>query len=167
MNPMMRYGSPRILVVEDNATNREFVVALLEQGGCEVLVAETAEAGLLLSRAEPPDLVLMDLQLPAMSGYEAVRQLKSDRATASIPVVALTAQAMRGDEARAREAGCDAYLTKPVDTQLFWETLDRFLRQAASGQGWDTVEARARSQVRQEPDQATGNSGGHGGSGGR
>ena len=118
---------PRVLVVEDNALNLELVVVLLKQGGCEVLVAETAEAGLRLARGERPDLVLMDLQLPGMTGYEAVQRLKGDAATASIPVVALTAQAMRGDEARARAAGCDAYLTKPVNTRVFWNALRRFL----------------------------------------
>ena len=118
---------PRVLVVEDNAINLELVVALLKQGGCEVLVAETAEAGLRLARGDRPDLVLMDLQLPVMSGYEAVQRLKADAATASIPVVALTAQAMRGDEARARAAGCNAYLTKPLNTRLFWNVLRRFL----------------------------------------
>ena len=118
---------PRVLVVEDNAINLELVVALLKQGGCEVLVAETAEAGLRLARGDRPDLVLMDLQLPVTSGYEAVQRLKADAATASIPVVALTAQAMRGDEARARAAGCVAYLTKPLNTRAFWNVLRQFL----------------------------------------
>jgi two-component system cell cycle response regulator DivK len=116
-----------ILVVEDNPINLELVVALLNQGGCEVLVAETAEAGLRLAREQRPDLVLMDLQLPVMSGYEAVQCLKGDPATAAIPVVALTAQAMRGDEARAMAAGCDAYLAKPVNTRSFWNVLRQFL----------------------------------------
>ena len=118
---------PRVLVVEDNAVNLELVVALLTQEGCEVLVAETANAALQLARTAHPDLILMDVQLPGMTGYEATRHLKADPATAAIPVVALTAQAMRGDEARAAEAGCAAYLTKPLDARAFRDTLRRFL----------------------------------------
>jgi two-component system cell cycle response regulator DivK len=117
----------RVLVVEDNAVNLELVVALLEQDGREVLVAETAEAGIRIAAEKRPDLILMDLQLPGMTGYEATRKLKADPATAAIPVVALTAQAMRGDEARARAAGCDAPLTKPINARLFREALRRFL----------------------------------------
>jgi CheY-like chemotaxis protein len=118
---------PRVLVVEDNAVNLELVIALLEQAGCQAIAGETADAGLRLAAAESPDLILMDLQLPGMSGYEVTRRLKADPATAGIPVVAITAGAMRSDEARARSAGCDAYLTKPLDTRLFLETLRRFL----------------------------------------
>ena len=119
---------PRVLVVEDNAVNLELVVALLEQEGCETLVAGTADAALLLARMTHPDLILMDVQLPGITGYEATRCLKADPATAAIPVVALTAQAMRGDETRAAEAGCAAYLTKPLDTLAFRDILRRFLR---------------------------------------
>ena len=119
---------PRVLVVEDNPVNLELVVALLEQEGCDVLVAETADAALHLARTGGPELILMDVQLPGMTGYEATRCLKSDPATAGIPVVALTAQAMRGDDARAAEAGCAAYLAKPLDRQKFHETLHRLLR---------------------------------------
>jgi two-component system cell cycle response regulator DivK len=117
----------RVLVVEDNAINLELVVALLTQEGCEVLVAETADAALQLARTAQPELILMDVQLPGMTGYEATHHLKADPATAAIPVVALTAQAMRGDEARAVEAGCAAYLTKPLDARAFRDTLRRFL----------------------------------------
>ncbi|MEK7205892.1 MAG: response regulator [candidate division NC10 bacterium] len=121
----------RVLVIEDNPVNLEVVTALLEGEGCLVLRAGTAEIGLRLAADERPDLILMDLQLPGMTGYEATRKFKADPATASIPVVALTAQAMRGDEARAREAGCDAYLTKPVDMEVFREALRRFLPQGS------------------------------------
>lgn len=119
--------APRVLVVEDNPVNLEVVVAFLEGESCQILSAETAEAGLRLARAERPDLILMDVHLPGVTGYEATRRLKADPATAAIPVVALTANAMRGDEARAREAGCDAYLTKPLETRLLRETLRRYL----------------------------------------
>jgi two-component system cell cycle response regulator DivK len=125
---------PRVLVVEDNPVNLELVVALLEQERCEVLVAETANVALDLARTERPELILMDVQLPGMTGYEATRCLKADPATAAIPVVALTAQAMRGDEARAAEAGCAGYLSKPLDRQKFHEMLDRlFGRSAGAG----------------------------------
>jgi CheY-like chemotaxis protein len=118
----------RVLVVEDNAINLELMVALLEWEGCEVLAAETADVALHLARTARPDLILMDVQLPGMTGYEATRHLKTDPTTAAIPVVALTAQAMRGDEDRAAEAGCAAFLTKPLDAQILRETLRRFLR---------------------------------------
>jgi len=118
---------PRVLVVEDNLANMELTIAMLEQDGCQVLTAQTADAGLRLAASERPDLILMDLQLPGMTGYEATRRLKAGPATAAIPVVALTAQAMRGDEARARQAGCDAYLTKPLEGRILRETLRRFL----------------------------------------
>jgi CheY-like chemotaxis protein len=116
-----------VLVVEDNPINLEVVIAFLEDEGCQALSADTAEQGLRLAAAERPDLILMDLQLPGMTGYDATRRLKADPATAPIPIVAFTAQAMRGEEARARQAGCDGYLTKPVDGQVFRETLRRFL----------------------------------------
>lgn len=119
--------APRVLVVEDNPVNLELVVALLESEGYGVILAETADVSLRLAAAERPDLILMDIQLPGMSGHDATRRLKADPATAGIPVVALTAHAMRGEAARAQEAGFDAFLTKPIDTQAFRETLRRFL----------------------------------------
>jgi len=120
-----------VLVVEDNPVNLELAAELLEQEGCQVLAAASAEAGLRLALAERPDLVLMDMQLPGLSGYEATHQLKANPATAAIPVVALTAFAMRGDDRKAREAGCDGYLTKPLNTDAFSETLRRFLTRGA------------------------------------
>jgi CheY-like chemotaxis protein len=118
---------PCVLVVEDNPVNLELVTALLEEAGCRILTAETAAAGLQLVATERPDLILMDVQLPGMTGYEATQRLKADPATAAIPVIAITAQAMRGEEATARAAGCDAYLTKPLETHAFRELLRRFL----------------------------------------
>lgn len=125
--------APRVLVVEDNAVNLELLVALLEQEGCEVLVAETADAGLRLAKGAQPALILMDVQLPGMTGYEATRHLKADPATAAIPVVALTALAMRGEEGRAKAAGCAGYLTKPLDTRVFRETVRQFLEPKDAG----------------------------------
>ena len=122
---------PRVLVVEDNPVNLELVTELLEQEGCQVLAAASAEAGLRDAEAEQPDLILMDLQLPGMTGYEATSKLKANPATAAVPIVALTSFAMRGDDRKAREAGCDGYLTKPLDTNAFRETLRRFLSRGA------------------------------------
>ena len=117
----------RVLIVEDNAVNLELMVALLEQERCGVLAAETADAALHLARTAHPDVILMDIQLPGMTGYEATRHLKTDPMTSAIPVIALTAQAMRGDEERAAEAGCAAYLSKPLDGRVFREILRGFL----------------------------------------
>lgn len=128
-------GAPRVLVVEDNPVNLELVKELLELEGCQVLAAESAEAGLHLAATEQPDLVLMDLQLGGMSGYEATRQLKAAPATASIPVLALTSFAMRGDDRKAMEAGCDGYLTKPLDMLLFREAVRRYLFPGRDGSG--------------------------------
>jgi len=126
---------PRVLVVEDDLVNLELVIALLEQEGCQVLTAESAEAALRLAGLERPHLILMDLQLPGMTGYEATQKLKADPATAGIPVVVCTAQAMRGEEEKAKAASCDAYIAKPLDPEVFRETLRRFLprREAPAG----------------------------------
>ena len=106
-----------ILIVDDNPSNLKLMRVLLSGEGFEVrtaLDANEALASLALSR---PALILMDIQLPGMDGLELTRRIKSEAATAKIPVVALTAYAMAGDEARAKEAGCDAYVTKPIDTR--------------------------------------------------
>lgn len=124
--------SRRVLVVEDNPVNLELITEVLEQEGCQVLTTHSAEAGLRLAVAERPDLILMDLQLPDMTGYEATRQFKANPATAAIPVLALTAFAMEGDDLKAREAGCDAYLTKPLNLRVFRDTLRRLLQPGAA-----------------------------------
>lgn len=113
----------RILVIEDTPANLELVKILLESAGHTVLSAPAAEPGLLLAASERPDLILMDLSLPGMNGLEATRRLKADPVTARIPVAALTAHAMQGDEETARAAGCSAYLTKPIDTRTFVERI--------------------------------------------
>ena len=104
----------RILIVEDNAANMALWVFLLESAGYAVLSAIDAEAGLALARNERPHLILMDMQLPGMDGLEATKVLKREEATRAIPVIALTALAMKGDEERIRAAGCDAYIAKPM-----------------------------------------------------
>jgi two-component system cell cycle response regulator DivK len=113
----------RVLVIEDNATNLTFAVFLLESAGHEVLTASDAEAGLAMARALSPDLILMDIQLPGMDGLEATSMLKRDEATRSIPVIALTALAMKGDEERIRAAGCDGYIPKPMQYKAFLEAI--------------------------------------------
>ena len=125
--------SLRVLVVEDNPVNLELVTEVLKQEGHQVLTAQSAEAALHLAAAERPDLILMDVHLPGMTGYEATRRLKANPATAAIPVVALTASAMRGDDLKAREAGCDGYLTKPLDLRVFRKTLRRLLPPGLAG----------------------------------
>ncbi len=117
----------RVLVVDDHLMSLELVTELLQQEGNQVLAATSCEVGLRLAAAEAPDLILMDLQLPGMTGYEAIRRLKADPVTAAIPVLALTGSAMRGDDLKVREAGADGYLTKPLDARLLRETLRRFL----------------------------------------
>lgn len=109
----------KILIVEDNADNMLLTTMLLQSADHEVLTAVDAEAGLTLARTERPALILMDVQLPGMDGLEATMRLKADEATRDIPVVALTALAMRGDEERILAAGCDAYISKPMRMHEF------------------------------------------------
>jgi len=108
-----------VLIVEDNPANMTLAVFLLESTGHTVLRATDAEAGLLLAREQHPALVLMDIQLPGMDGLEATGLLKADPLTHAIPVVALTALAMKGDQDRILAAGCDGYITKPIRYQQF------------------------------------------------
>ena len=119
-----------ILVVEDNPANMTLAVFLLQSAGYSVLSAVTAEAGLGLARETCPDLVLMDIQLPGMDGLQATALLKSDPATTRIPVVALTALAMKGDEERIRAAGCDGYIAKPLSYKSFLATVASHLAKA-------------------------------------
>ena len=104
----------KFLIVEDNPANMTLAVFLLESAGHTVINATDAEAGLTLARDQHPDLILMDIQLPGMDGLEATSLLKRDAATRAIPVIALTALAMKGDEERIRAAGCDGYIAKPL-----------------------------------------------------
>lgn len=104
----------RVLVIEDNAANMTLVAVVLESAGHAVICATDAETGLSLAREQQPDLVLMDIQLPDMDGLEATRQLKADPRTAAIPVIAVTALVMKGDEDRIMDAGCNGYIAKPI-----------------------------------------------------
>jgi len=119
-----------VLIVEDNAANMKLAKFLLESVGHTVLTATDAEAGLLLARDEQPNLILMDIQLPGMDGLEATALLKQDDATHTIPVIALTALAMRGDEERIRAAGCDGYIAKPLAYREFLATISAQLVKA-------------------------------------
>ena len=112
-----------VLVVEDNAANMKLVKFLLESAGHTVVSAADAETGLTLARDLQPNLILMDIQLPRMDGLEATAQLKADHATRAIPVIALTALAMKGDEDRIRAAGCDGYIAKPLAYREFLATI--------------------------------------------
>jgi two-component system cell cycle response regulator DivK len=103
-----------VLVIEDNPANMKLVTFLLESAGRTVLAANDAETGLTLARSRRPDLILMDIQLPGMDGLEATALLKGDESTRDIPVIALTALAMKGDEERILAAGCDGYIAKPI-----------------------------------------------------
>lgn len=117
----------RILVVEDNESNMQLVTFVLESGGHTVLGSADAETGLTLARAEQPDLILMDIQLPGMDGLQATALLKKDHATRAIPVVALTALAMKGDKERILAAGCDGYIAKPMAYQVLLDAVASFL----------------------------------------
>jgi two-component system cell cycle response regulator DivK len=108
-----------ILLVEDNETNMKLSLFLLESADHTVFTATNAETGLALARERHPDLILMDIQLPGMDGLQATVLLKADAATRDIPVIALTALAMKGDEERIRAAGCDGYIAKPLDYKQF------------------------------------------------
>jgi two-component system, cell cycle response regulator DivK len=121
----------KILIVEDNADNMILLEFVLKSAGHTVLAATDAEAGLTLARAEQPNLILMDIQLPGMDGLEATGLLKRGDATRAIPVIALTALAMKGDEERMRAAGCDGYISKPIRYKEFLATIDAQLAAGA------------------------------------
>jgi two-component system, cell cycle response regulator DivK len=122
----------RVLVIEDNASNMTLATFLLESAGHTVLSATDAEGGLAIARAEHPDLVLMDVQLPGMDGLQATALLKGDPSTRGIPVIALTALAMKGDEERIRAAGCDGYIAKPLNYREFLAAVSARLQAPAT-----------------------------------
>ncbi len=108
-----------ILIVEDSAMNRKLVTTVLRPHGYNLLIAVDGEQAIEIATREQPDLILMDMQLPKVSGYDATQTLKSQPETANIPIVALTAHAMDGERERATSAHCDGYITKPIDTRAF------------------------------------------------
>ena len=117
---------PKVLVVEDNEANRDMLARRLQRRGFEVVVAVDGAEGVAKSKSDCPDLVLMDMSLPVMNGWEATRAIKADATTAHIPVIALTAHSMAGDREKAMEAGCDDYDTKPVDLPRLLDKMAAF-----------------------------------------
>jgi len=120
-------ASERILIVDDNATNLKLVAYLMKANGYTVDTALDAESAIVAIRNNHPDVILMDIQLPGIDGLELTRRLKADPATRDIVIVAVTAYAMKGDQAKALAAGCDDYITKPIDTRTLPETIARHL----------------------------------------
>ena len=118
---------PKILVIEDNPSNMKLACLLLRSAGHEMLCAADAEAGLALAHTDSPDLILMDIQLPGMDGLAATTLLKQDACTAAIPVLALTAMAMKADRGKSLTAGCDAYIVKPLRYQELYAAIDALL----------------------------------------
>lgn len=119
----------RVLLVEDNPVNMQLAQFLLKAAGFQVEGATTAPDGIEKARANQPDIILMDIELPGMDGLTATRMLKRDPITAQIPVIALTANAMRGDQERCLEAGCNGYISKPISTKEFAAQVADYLRQ--------------------------------------
>ena len=122
----------KILLVEDNEMNRDMLSRRLERKGFEVVIAIDGKAGVDMASSTNPDIILMDLSLPVIDGWEATRRIKADPATQSIPVIALTAHAMSGDEVKAREAGCDDYDTKPVNLNRLLDKIGNLLGSGAA-----------------------------------
>jgi len=117
----------KILLVEDNEENRDMLSRRLTRRGYKVVIAMDGEQGVTMAQSEVPDLILMDMDLPVLNGWEAARQLKAASATQAIPIIALTAHAMVGDRKKALEAGCDDYDTKPVEFLRLLEKIEAFL----------------------------------------
>jgi CheY-like chemotaxis protein len=117
----------KVLLVEDNEMNRDMLSRRLERRGFQMLIATDGEEGVNLAQSGRPDLILMDMSLPGMDGWEATRRLKGCEDTRKIPIIALTAHAMASDEQKAREAGCDDFDTKPIDLERLLEKMRRFI----------------------------------------
>ncbi len=124
---------PKILLVEDNEMNRDMLSRRLERKGFEVVMAVDGAAGVAKAQSELPDLILMDMSLPVLDGWEATQQVRASAATAQIPVIALTAHAMAGDREKAMAAGCDDYDTKPIELPRLLEKINALLSKGATG----------------------------------
>jgi CheY-like chemotaxis protein len=118
---------PKILLVEDNELNRDMLSRRLERRGFQVLIAVDGAQGVAMAQSEVPDLVLMDMSLPVLDGWEATRRLKAAPETRAVPIIALTSHAMVGDRDKAIEAGCDDYDTKPIELPRLLEKIDRWI----------------------------------------
>jgi two-component system cell cycle response regulator DivK len=119
---------PKILLVEDNEMNRDMLSRRLQRRGYQVVLALDGQSGVEMTQTQAPDLILMDMSLPVLDGWEAARRLKADAVTRHIPVIALTAHAMSSDREKALEAGCDDYDTKPVELPRLLAKIDALLR---------------------------------------
>lgn len=117
----------KILLVEDNEMNRDMLSRRLVRNGFEVVMAVNGEQGVLMAQSERPDLILMDMSLPVVDGWEATRRVRASQTTSSIPIIALTAHAMSGDREKAIEAGCDDYDTKPIEMPRLLEKINALL----------------------------------------
>jgi len=126
---------PRILLVEDNEMNRDMLSRRLSKRGYEVLIAHDGGEGIAIARSQSPDLILMDMSLPVVDGWEATRRIKAEPETSGIPVIALTAHAMAGDEEEARTAGCDDFDTKPVELARLIEKIETLLNKSRLPRG--------------------------------
>lgn len=124
----------KILLIEDNEMNRDMLSRRLERKGYHVTLAMDGAEGLQQARSCAPDLILMDMSLPVIDGWEATRQLKADEATRNIPVIALTAHAMASDEQKARDAGCDDFDTKPIELPRLLAKIESLLQRGTAGQ---------------------------------
>jgi CheY-like chemotaxis protein len=122
---------PRVLIVEDNEMNRDMLSRRLARRGYEVLLAMDGAHGITMAESTRPDLILMDMSLPVIDGWEATRRLKANDETRAIPIIALTAHAMAGDEAKARDAGCDDFDTKPVEFDRLIGKIETWLSRRA------------------------------------
>ena len=127
MGNQMRATMTKVLLVEDNEMNRDMLSRRLIRRGFQVVFAMDGQQGIDLARSERPDIIIMDMSLPVIDGWEATRRLKADDATCSVPVIGLTAHAMSGDREKAIEAGCDDYDTKPVELERLISKIERLL----------------------------------------
>jgi two-component system cell cycle response regulator DivK len=118
---------PKLLLVEDNEMNRDMLSRRLKRKGFDILIAVDGKEGVEIAQGQSPDLVLLDMSLPVMDGWEAARVMKADETTRGIPIIALTAHAMSGDREKAIEAGCDEYDTKPVELPRLLEKIQTLL----------------------------------------
>ena len=130
---------PKILLVEDNEMNRDMLSRRLQRRGYEVLLAVDGASGVEMAQSQSPDLVLMDMSLPVLDGWEATRRLKTDAVTQHIPVIALTAHAMSSDRDKAIEAGCDDYDTKPVELSRLLGKIEALLKRRAGTDAGETA----------------------------
>ena len=122
----------KILLVEDNEMNRDMLSRRLERKGYSIAIATDGQQGVDMAASEAPALILMDMSLPVLDGWEATRRIRADHRTKHVPIIALTAHAMQGDEQKARESGCDDYDTKPVELPRLLEKIERLLSQVSS-----------------------------------